>query len=200
MAHIKKLVSKETWKDAVLVTGSKKKDWTEVTACVLTDLLAGVVGGATGSFLGRFAIPTGIASSATGHATGHRWLTAMGIGMIAAPFDPMKAETFRTANPKFDLKAEMQAGKDRMKDYMEMLKEKFFINKFKKTPESTTEESTETVSGLDQNVGKAMLDALTEIDQQIISEGIEYQARQNSGESGTGVNGVMELDEIQHII
>lgn len=197
MAHIKKLIAKDTWKTAV--TAPKKKDWTEVTASVLTDLLAGIVGGATGSFMGQWAVPTGIASSATGHATGHRWLTAMGIGMIAAPFDPLKAEAYRTANPKFDLKAEMEAGKSRMKDYVEMLKEKFFLNKLKKTSTTTSETTDEPVSGIDDHVGKATLDMLTEFDQQIMSDGIEYQAKQNSPD-GSAVSGVEEFENLPHII
>jgi hypothetical protein len=198
MAHIKKLIAKDTWKDAVI--SDKKKDWTVVTASVLTDVLAGVVGGAVGSFFGPFAVPAGAACSATGHATGHRWLTAFGIGCIASPFDPLKAAAYRTANPKFDLKAEMEAGKSRMKDYMEMLKEKFFINKLKGsgTTSNETSEDSQQVSGLDQHVGKATLDALTEFDQQIMSDGIEYQAHQNS--AGVGVNGVEELEELPHII
>ncbi|HTF02408.1 MAG TPA: hypothetical protein VK826_00220 [Bacteroidia bacterium] len=199
MAHIKKLVGKETWKQAV--QSPKKKDWTEVTASVIIDVLAGVVGGGGGAFLGSFAVPTGIALSATGHATGHRWLTAMGIGCIASPFDPFKAEAHRTSNPKFDLKAEMEAGKDRMKDYVEMLKEKFFINKLKKTSVSTdTTTESDTVSGLDAHVGKATLDALTEFDQQIMSEGVEYQARQSSPDNGAGMSGVEELEHLPHII
>lgn len=194
MAHIKKLASKETWKGAVICP--KKKDWTETTAGVVVDIAAAVLGGWTGSFLGQWAIPAGIGMSATGHATGHRWVTAMGIGCMAAPFDPAQAQTFRAANPKFDLKAEMEAGKQRAKDYMEMLKEKFFINRLKKTtPVETIEEP---VSGFDQPIGKAMLDALTEFDQQIMSDGIEYQAKQNSPD-GAAVSGV-ELDEIRHII
>ncbi len=199
MANIKKLASKETWKSAVICP--KKKDWTETTASVVVDIAAAVLGGWTGSFLGPFAIPTGITLSATGHATGHRWVTAMGIGCMAAPFDPLQAEAHRTANPKFDLKAEMEAGKQRAKDYMEMLKEKFFINKLKKssTPSSETTEESESVSGIDPHVGKATLDALTEFDQQIMSDGIEYQAKQNSPD-GAAVSGVMELDEIPHII
>jgi len=198
MAHIKKLASKETWKAAVI--SPKKKDWTETTASVVVDLAAAVLGGWAGSFLGYFAIPAGLGLSATGHSTGHRWVTAMGIGCIAAPFDPLKAESLRVANPKFDLKAEMEAGKDRAKDYMEMLKEKFFINKLKKSTSTSSEstEESETVSGIDSHIGKATLDALTEFDQQIMSDGIEYQANQNSPD-GSVVSGV-ELEEIQHII
>lgn len=192
MAHIKKLASKETWKGAVICP--KKKDWTETTAGVVVDLAAAVFGGWTGTFLGQWAIPTGLTMSATGHATGHRWVSAMGIGCMAAPFDPVQAQTFRAANPKFDLKAEMEAGKQRAKDYMEMLKEKFFLTRFTKTTETTEEP----VSGIDQPIGKATLDALTEFDQQIMSDGIEYQAKQNSPD-GAAVSGV-ELDEIPHII
>lgn len=194
MAHIKDLATKATWKGAVICP--KKKNWTETTASVVVDVAAAVLGGWAGSFLGQLAIPTGIAMSATGHATGHRWVTAMGIGCIAAPFDPVQAQAYRAANPKFDLKAEMDAGKQRASDYMEMLKEKFFINRFKKN--TATETTEEPVSGIEQHVGKATLDALTEFDQQIMSEGIEYQARQNSPDGAT-VNGV-ELDEIPHII
>lgn len=194
MASFKKLASKETWKGAVI--NPDKKDWTETTAGVVVDLAAAVLGGWTGSYLGKWAIPVGVGMSATGHATGHRWVSAMGIGCIAAPFDPVEAETFRTTNPKFDLKAEMEAGKQRAKDYTEMLKEKFFINRFKKkSPVETTEEP---VSGFDQPIGKATLDALTEFDQQIMSDGIEYQAK-NDSPDGVTVSGV-ELDEIQHII
>lgn len=199
MAHIKKLIAKDTWKQAVI--SPKKKDWTEVTASVIVDVLAGVVGGVGGSFLGPFAVPTGIALSATGHATGHRWVSAAGIGIIASPFDPMKAQAQRTANPKFDLKTEMEAGKDRVKDYVEMLKEKFFINKLKKNPASSeTTDPSEAVNGLDAPVGKATLDALTEFDQQIISDGIEYEAQLNSSQGRAVVNGVEQWEELPHII
>lgn len=207
MAHIKKLATKEPWKAAVVIPKQNRpKDWTEVTANVITDVAAGTVGGVGGSFMGGWSIPAGIVLSAVGHSTGQRWLTAMGIGMIASPFDPGKSTAKTSQGAGFSLKDEFEAGKERTKDYVEMLKEKFFINKFfgKKATEQTTEtpDST-TVNGLDPGIEKATLDRLTEFDQQILSEGIEFQAKQGASpdSEATSFNGVeIEIDQLPHLI
>lgn len=206
MAHIKKLATKEPWKSAVIVSKQNRpKDWTEVTANVATDIAAGIAGGAGGSFFGPWSVPAGIVLSAFGHSLGQRWMTAMGIGMIASPFDPFKAGRVAEGT-SFSLKDEFEAGKQRTKDYVEMLKEKFFINKiFGNKQEDQTSETPDstTVNGLDSGVQKATLDKLTEFDQEIISEGIERQASGagNSPDGGISINGVeVELDELPHII
>ena len=209
MASIKKLAEKETWKGAVIVPKqSRPKDWTEVTANVVTDVTAGVIGGTTGSFFGKYSVPVGLAASIVGHIYGQRWMTALGIGLIAAPFDPFKAGRVAEGTG-FSLKAEFEAGKQRTRDYVETLKEKFYINKLfgKKQSDQSSDSSetpdTPTVNGLDPGVEKATLDRLTDYDQQIISEGIERQASGGGAppDGAAYMNGVdLNLDELPHII
>ncbi len=205
MQSAKKLLTKEPWKAAVIKP--KTKDWTEVATNTLVDVGAGVGGGYGGSFLGKWSIPVGLTLSVVGHATGQRWLSALGIGCIAAPCDTQSSLRV-AADSGFSLKAEYEAGKARSKDYIEMLKEKFFINKFmgKNKPADAPAEETDTptVNGLDPGVEKATLDRLTSFDQQILSDGIEYEAKNRTAADGGAyapVNGVgVELDELPHII
>ena len=205
MTHIKKLITKEPWKAAV--KHPKSKDWTEVVSNTTVDVAAGVAGGAGGSFLGWGALPVGIALSALGHSTGHRWLCALGIGIIASPCDVSSSNARMASGTGFSFKDEFEAGKERTKSYIEMLKEKFFINKLtgknKPADQTSTTTDTTTVNGLDPGVEKATLDKLTEFDQQILSEGIEFQAKKSASPNAEAfsVNGVgIELDDIAHII
>ena len=214
MTHPKKLLAKETWKAAV--KKPKAKDWTEVASSTVVDIGSAVVGGYGGSFLGKWAVPAGIAVCAVGHSFGQRWLSALGIGVIASPFN--NNSTARTVNPNGQtLKDAIEAGKARGKDYIEMLKEKFFINKImgnsqstqstSQTTDATTTDTTDTttpVSGLDTTVDKATLDDLTNVDQQITSEAVEYQAKNNvppDAGNSSPMNGMdVDLDKLPHII
>lgn len=205
MANIKKLAAKDTWKGAL--KQPKANDWVEVAAKTTLDVAAATVGGLGGSFFGWISVPAGIVFSAVGHYSGHRWLSSLGVGIIAAPFNlgGRKAE-----GEPFSLKAEFEAGKQRAKEYVEMLKEKFLINKItgknQNDAEGETTSSTNetTVNGLDPGISKATLDQLTEFENQIISEGIEFQAKNGSSpDSGAAipVNGFdYEIDQLPHII
>lgn len=203
MANVKKLFTGDPWKTAV--KQPKSKDWTEVVANTTIDVCSGVAGGLGGSFLGWFAIPAGITLSAVGHSTGHRWLSTLGIGIIAAPLDVNKGR--KAEGAPFSLKDEFEAGKERSKEYIKMLKEKFLINKImgnKQSGQSSESGDEQTVSGLDPNIPIATLDKLTEFDEQIVSEGIEYQSKYGStinNGAAFPVNGIhYELDELPHII
>ena len=208
MAHLKKVFTAEPWK-AHYAKSKKAKDWTEVLASTLLDTAAGVGGATLGSFCGWIGVPVGMAITATGHATGYTWMNAAGIGCTVAPFDQIRHTARMAGEQGFNLKAEFEAGKERAKEYIGMLKDKFFISKLtgKNQPAQQTNTTdtpdTETVNGLDPGIEKATLDKLTEFDQQIISDGIEYQAKNGSSpdtEVVSPVNGVEELDELPHII
>ncbi|MCU0435926.1 MAG: hypothetical protein MUC87_20885 [Bacteroidia bacterium] len=127
MSVLKGLTSSQTWKRSLT---SPKADWSSTIASSVVDAVSGIIGATGGSFMGFWSVPVGVVAIGTGHKLGQRWLTSAGIGCLAAPFDVTKIGMRTTPGTGFDMKAEFEAGKERLKDYIEQLKSKFTFGKY----------------------------------------------------------------------
>jgi hypothetical protein len=207
MSDKKSFMTKQSWKDSLRVS---KSDWGKTIAGSVVDIVCGIAGATGGSFLGIFALPAGAAMIGAGHKTGHRWLTSLGIGCVAAPFDGDKFNQRSVPGSGFDLKAEFEAGKERMKDYLEQLKGKFTFGKAgssssgsSNSSNSSNTDSAAAVAGFGSAPSFATLDQLTRMDW--LAESKANGALQNGiavsyPPSEYGMSGITDYNAIQHII
>lgn len=145
------------------------------------DILMVVSGGAIGVAIGRASFVSGLGVTTVGHYMKNRWITALGIGMMAAPVIPTTTSVNGVPTSGLD------GAKERLLAFKDDMSKKLFLDKFKKG-------STEDVSGMgevqyfnypedsgDLSASELDMRALDELEDKINNSASSYQAKQIRG-------------------
>lgn len=161
----------------------------------LTDLVLGVVvGGAVGSAVGKPSFFLGLAGTFAGHYTGQKWLTPIGLGMMASTV--VKASSEKTVQG-FDVKTELQNAKERLNQFKNALMEKTYLDKVIKSKQAGSSSSKtidEGVSGFGTVSDNER--ALEEVEKQLVKSAVAFQRSRGQSTSGLEdeIQGTEEVD------
>lgn len=180
--HYVKRHKKNTLLGAITQTQETKGDIKGSLIETGKDILMVVSGGAVGVAIGRASFVSGLGVTTIGHYMKNRWITSLGIGMMAAPIIPTTSTVSGVPT------SGLEGAKERLLAFKDDMSKKLFLDKFKKG-------NTEDVSGTmgevqyfnypedsgDLSASELDMRALDELEDKINSSASSYQAKQIRG-------------------
>lgn len=148
------------------------------------DVLMVVCGGAIGSVIGRASFISGVGITTIGHYSKNRWVTTLGIGMMAAPIIPTTSSVSGVAT------SGLEGAKERLLAFKDDLAQKLFLDKIKKNnPSSTSDSSTMgevqyfnyPEDSMELSASELDMRALDELEEKINNSASSYEAKQIRG-------------------
>lgn len=166
------------------------------------DVLMVVCGGAIGSVIGRASFISGVGITTIGHYSKNRWVTTLGIGMMAAPIIPTTASVNGMPTSGLD------GAKERLLAFKDEVSKKLFLDKIKKNNSSTASGDSTTMGEVQyfnypedsMSLSASELDmrALDELEEKINTSASSYEAKQikgiESSDDGQATDGFGDLD------
>lgn len=166
------------------------------------DVLMVVCGGAIGSVIGRASFISGVGITTIGHYSKNRWVTTLGIGMMAAPIIPTTASVNGMPTSGLD------GAKERLLAFKDEVSKKLFLDKIKKNNSSTASGDSTTMGEVQyfnypedsMSLSASELDmrALDELEEKINTSASAYEAKQikgiESSDDGQATDGFGDLD------
>ena len=152
------------------------------------DILIGVLGGGLiGAAIGKPSMIVGIITTGAGHYTGNKLVQILGIGMMAA-------NGFQKSTTVSGLEG-LDGVKERLQDYKESMKDKFYLDKIMKKKAGTTSGIGELQYFTYPDTMNGELAALNDIEQQIAESAMQFNGGLKGGESEEYEIGVVDLEE-----
>jgi hypothetical protein len=149
------------------------------------DVLMVVCGGAIGSVIGRASFISGVGITTIGHYSKNRWVTTLGIGMMAAPIIPTTASVNGMPTSGLD------GAKERLLAFKDEVSKKLFLDKIKKNNPSTAGGDSTTMGevqyfnypedSMELSASELDMRALDELEEKINSSASSYEAKQIKG-------------------
>ena len=148
------------------------------------DVLMVVCGGAIGSIIGRASFISGVGITTIGHYSKNRWVTTLGIGMMAAPIIPTTASVNGVAT------SGLEGAKERLLAFKDDMAQKLFLDKIKKNnPSSTGDSSTMgevqyfnyPEDSMELSASELDMRELEELNEKIEASASSYEAKQIRG-------------------
>jgi hypothetical protein len=165
------------------------------------DVLMVVCGGAIGSVIGRASFISGVGITTIGHYSKNRWVTTLGIGMMAAPIISTTASINGTPTSGLD------GAKERLLAFKDDMAQKLFLDKIKKNNSSSTTDSTSIgevqyfnypEDSMSLSASELDMRALDELEEKINSSASSYEAKQikgiESSQDNQSTDGFSDLD------
>lgn len=167
------------------------------------DVLMVVCGGAIGSVIGRASFISGLGVTTIGHYSKNRWVTTLGIGMMAAPIIPTTS-TAINGTPTSGL----EGAKERLLAFKDDMAQKLFLDKIKKHDSATSTTDSSTMGevqyfnypedSMELSASELDMRALDELEEKINTSASNYEAKQikgiESSDEGQATDGFGDLD------
>jgi hypothetical protein len=180
--HYAKRYKKNTLLGAITQTQDTKGDIKGSLIETGKDILMVVSGGAVGVAIGRASFISGLGVTTVGHYMKNRWITSLGLGMMAAPIIP--TSTSVNGVPTSGL----EGAKERLLAFKDDMSKKLFLDKFQK---GSSDDVAGTMGDVqyfnysedssDLSASELDMRALDELEYQINNSASNYQTKQIKG-------------------
>ncbi len=148
------------------------------------DVLMVICGGAIGAVIGKASFISGVGVTTIGHYSKNRWVTTLGIGMMAAPIIPTTSSVNGTPTSGLD------GAKERLLAFKDEMAQKLFLDKIKKNNPSVASDSSTMgevqyfnypEDSMELSASELDMRALDELEEKINSSASSYEAKQIRG-------------------
>jgi len=182
MASVAAKLQKKKWLAAAFNGEIKTEGDVKKTALktVVETVLSVLVGGAIGSAVGRPSFLVGFGATAAGHFMGYRWLTPIGVGMMASS-NPLGIDKQISG---YDL----EGVKDRLLSFKDSLLHRTYLDKVFKKTDGSANRTIETPAEEEVNgIGDLGFHqrALRDVHNQLVQSAMAFQ--RSRGESTEGI-------------